>query len=198
MALSLATAATARNISDFFLSENGDVMRTLPTQRRADMLAYYQAGQNMPITNSLGGVDSLITLTDDHLLIATSSISKVEMAMLVTKSDTTLLVITTVNTPQPDSRIAAYNTLWQPIDITKVLNTPSINNFVTIPKGSKLKKDDIISQIRFAPISMAYNPDTHTITATQHLNELLGDELFEPLAPYLVQSISLPISLKLR
>lgn len=152
----------------------------------------------MPMTNDLGGTDSLISLTDDYLLISTSSISKVEMTMLVTKSDTTLLVITTVNIPQPDSRIAAYDTLWQPVDITKVINTPSIENFVTIPKGSKLKKDDITSQIRFAPISMVYNPDTHTITATQHLDEFLGNELYEPLAPYLVQSISLPIRLKLR
>lgn len=193
----LATDAHARNISDFFLSENCNAMKTLPIQRRADMIAYFEAGQNVTMTNYLDGTDSLISLSNDYLLIATGSISKVEMAMLVSKNDTTLLVITTLKIPQLDSRIEAFNTLWQPIDINKVINTPSIDDFISIPKGSKVKTEDISGQIRFAPISMTYNPDSHTVTATQHLDELLGEELFEPLAPFLLKSISLKIRLKL-
>ena len=189
--------AEARTVRDFFLSEQGGIFNTLPTSKRQDMLAYYDAGRLMPTENSTGDTATLSLVTDAFLSITTSSVSDVQMAMLVTKKDTTILVVNTLRLPASDSRITAYDTGWNQVDIGKVVELPSLEDFVTLPEGSKMKKSEVTGQIRFPLISYTVDPSTMAITARQHLADFISEEEWEELAPYFLDSLSCPLKLKL-
>ena len=197
-ALLLAAApSAARTIRDFFLSESGDVLNTLPATHRSDMLAYYDAGRAVTYPNNLGGSDSLILVTDNLISLSTSPVSDLQMAMLTTKRDTFILVVNTVRLPAPDSRLRAFDTDWNEIDADRIVKIPSMDDFVAIPKGSKTKKADITGQIRFPLIAYTVAPVTLALTARQSLKLFMSDDDWQAVEPYLADSISCPYRIKL-
>lgn len=187
--LGLATAVDARTIRDFFLTENAGVFKMLPTNRRSDMLAYYDVGRLMPTENNLGENATLVKVTDDYLTITTSAVSDVQMALLKSKKDSVILVVTTVKIPSKDSRIQVFDTEWNEISVDKVVKLPEMEDFVVIPKGSKVKKSDVTEQVRFPIISYTVDSLTKQITARQELKEFMSDEDYAKIEPYLAPSV---------
>lgn len=193
LALSVAMPIGARSIRDFFLTESGDVFKALPSNRRADMLAYYDVGRLMPTTGNFGEKATLEKVTDSYLKVTTSEASDVQMKLLKSGRDTMILVINTVKIPACDSRIRLFTKDWKELSPTKAIKQPKMEDFIAIPKGSKVKKADILGQIRFPIISYTADSVSNVITAHQELKDFMSKEDYRLIEPFLKKELVLKL-----
>ncbi len=186
---SMALPLGARTIRDFFLSESGDVLKALPTSKRADMLAYYDVDRLMPTETNFGESATLEKVTADYISLTTSSSSDVQMKMLTSGRDTMLLVVNTVKMPARDSRVRLFDKNWREMNPSKAIKLAKMEDFVTIPKGSKLKKEDILGQIRFPIISYTIDSVSCRVTAHQELKDFMSKDEYAKIEPYLKEMV---------
>ncbi len=189
----LLTALTlpigARSIRDFFLTESGDVFKSLPSNRRAEMLAYNDVGMQVPTEGNFGENATLVKVTGTYLSVITSASSDVQMKMLISGRDTTLLVVNTVKIPARDSRVRLFDKNWTELNSSKALKLAKMEDFISIPKGAALKKQDVLGMIRFPIISYTVDSITDEITAHQELKDFMSKDDYKKVEPYLKDSI---------
>ncbi|MGN1246050.1 MAG: DUF3256 family protein [Muribaculaceae bacterium] len=191
----LATAAfaaiQARTIGDFFVSATGDALNAIPQNQRNEMLAYLrEAGRVVPTETVYGEEATLLRATDNYVKLRMSCASQIEMLMLTHKRDTVIYMVQTVATPALDSRIMALDTKGNPLPLEKFFKEPQMKDFVHLPKGSKVKPDDVLKSVRFPLISYTINDSLLTITARQNLKDFMSTEDYAEIAPYLTDSIT--------
>lgn len=189
LAASMALPLGARTIRDFFLSESGDVLKSLPASKRADMLAYYDVDRLMPTETNFGENATLKKVTGDYISLTTSASSDVQMKMLTSGRDTMLLVVNTVKMPAYDSRVRLFDKNWKEINPSKAIKLAKMEDFIAIPKGSKLKKEDILGQIRFPIISYTVDSASSQVTARQELKDFMSKDEYAKIEPYLKETV---------
>ena len=128
--------------------------------------------------------------TDNYLKVRMSCASQIEMLMLTHKRDTVVLVVQTVETPVLDSRIMAIDTKGTPLPLDRVFKVPQMKDFVRLPKGTKMKPDEVLKSVRFPLISYTINDSAMTLTARQNLKEFMSTDDYAEIAPYLADSIT--------
>lgn len=180
----------ARTIKDFFASEQGELLSLLPQNTRLDMIDYFEAGRLVDVKNNLSEGTHFIAMTDNYISVQLTKSSIVELLLVpVSKNDSIIVAITTLSLPAKDSRIAFYNTDWEPIDSKRYFKPVTMKDFVTIPKGDKTKQETVLAAIDFPIISYSVNPADHTIVARHGLEEYMSKEDFTKIKPYLRDSI---------
>lgn len=190
LALCAIAATQARTAGDVFCSSSSDVFNVIPANMRAEMLAYLEVGRVVPVETAYGEEAKLVRATDNYVKVRMSAASEVEMLMLTGSRDTVLLVVQTVETPARDSRITAIDTEGNPLRLDKLLKEPQMKDFVRLPKGSKMKPDDVLAKVRFPLISYSINDSAMTLTARQNLKEFMSTDDYAEIAPYLTDSIT--------
>lgn len=189
LAVSVALPLGARTIRDFFLSESGDVLKILPASKRADMLAYYDVDRLMPTETNFGEYATLQKVTAGYISLTTSASSDVQMKMLTSGRDTMLLVVNTVKIPARDSRVRLFDKNWKEINPSKALKLAKMEDFIAIPKGSKVKKEDVLGQIRFPIISYTVDSVSSQVTARQELKDFMSKDEYAKIEPYLKEAV---------
>ncbi len=190
VAATMAMPVAARTVRDFFASEQNGIFITLPQDERLDMLDYYEAGQNVPATNNFGGTATIDTLTTDYLKLQTSGSTLVEMLMTTSKRDTVIYVVQTALLPSADSHVAAYDTEWNELNTDKYFKMPQLADFISIPKGDKTRKDDLVKMVKMPTIECSFDLPDRTITATPTISGTMTNEDYDALKPYLAKSIT--------
>ena len=182
----------AHTIQELFIEEPGQVLPLLSKKVKMDMIDYHNEGINKELPNALGNGTHFISVTDNFISLHTSNSTTVELLLTHHKKDSVIVTITTVSLPARDSRIEFYNTNWEKINVKKLIKTPTMKDFITIPKGDKTKKETVLKAIDFPLISYSINPDNCTITARHSLKEYMSDEDYEKISPYLKEHITIP------
>ena len=196
MALALAFAAmvaapsSARTVRDFFANEEGGIFASLPHDRRLDMLDYYEAGQQMPMTNNFGGTAVIDTLTSDYLRLRTSGSSHVELLLATSRRDTVLYVVTTCLLPAADSHVTVYDTNWNTLDTERYFKVPQITDFISIPKGDKTRREDVARDIKLPTIEYSFDPTSRQLTATHTIKGTMTVEGYTAVKPYLTDTLT--------
>lgn len=185
----MSLPVAARSVRDFFASEPDVVFTLLPKDRRLDMLDYYDAGQKMPVGNNFGGTALLDTLTSDFMRIQTSGSSRVELFMATSKRDTVLYVVSTCLLPAADSYVAVYDTNWNELPVDKYLKQLRLGDFIVIPKGEKIKCEDLAAMAKFPTIEYSVVPDDKSIVARHTVKGIMTVERYDEIKPYLVDSL---------
>lgn len=181
----------ARTVGDIFVASTDDALNVIPQNDRAEMLAYLrEAGRVVPTETAYGEEAVLLRATDNYLKVRMSSASQIEMLMLTHKRDTVVLVVETVETPAPDSRIMAIDTEGPPLPLNRVFKVPQMKDFVRVTKGTKKKREDVLKCVRFPLISYTINDSAMTLTARQNLKEFMSTDDYAEIAPYLADSIT--------
>lgn len=181
----------ARTVGDIFVASTDDALNVIPQNDRAEMLAYLrEAGRVVPTETAYGEEAVLLRATDNYLKVRMSSASQIEMLMLTHKRDTVVLVVETVETPAPDSRIMAIDTEGTPLPLNRVFKVPQMKDFVRVTKGTKKKREDVLKCVRFPLISYTINDSAMTLTARQNLKEFMSTDDYAEIAPYLADSIT--------
>ena len=181
----------ARTVGDIFVASTDDALNVIPQNDRAEMLAYLrEAGRVVPTETAYGEEAVLLRATDNYLKVRMSCASQIEMLMLTHKRDTVVLVVETVETPAPDSRIMAIDTEGAPLPLDRVFKEPQMKDFVRVTKGTKKKREDVLKGVRFPLISYTVNDSAMTLTARQHLKDFMSADDYAEIAPYLTDSLT--------
>lgn len=156
-----------------------------------DMLDYYDSGRKVDATNLLEGTSSIDTVSPQFLSINLTDASEVQVWVSDTiPSKGTVVISHTYLTPVADGKLEFFSDELLPIKDSKIIDMPTIADFIVIPPTSKKSKADILDMIDMPFISYDINSTTGTITATQNLEEFLGKVDYKPLKQYLIHEIS--------
>ena len=198
IALSMALLpldGAARTIADFFASEPGNVFPLLTRTNRLDLVDYYNSGQTVAVPNNLGGTSKLVALDSAYLKVQTSESKVVEMRMLTTGTrDTVMVVIETVLTPVPDSKLTLWNSKWQMLRTDRHFKMPGIDDFI-VKKMPRELRADLQDAMIFPLIQLTFKGDRlEQVEATHGLEQFLAPSEFKRFAPYLKPSITYRMS----
>jgi len=163
----LAGSGMARTVADLFGSEPGDIFMLLPRVTRLDMVDYYNSGQAVAARNNMGGESQLLALDSVYLKLQASAVKTVEMRMVASKRDTVIIVIETVETPVPDSRITFWDSQWKPLRDNKLIKRPTLDDFMTRQMPDDLRAD-LDMAAPFALIELAFDGDQHDTVVARH------------------------------
>lgn len=191
----LPSVGAARTIADFLASEPGNVFPLLTRTNRLDLVDYYNSGQTVAVPNNLGGTSQFIELDSVYLKLQTSESRVVEMRMLTTGTrDTVIVVIETVMTPVPDSRLTLWNSKWQMLRTDRHFKMPGIDDFL-VKKMPRELRADLQDAMIFPLIQLSFKGDNHNLVEAIHgLEQFLAPNEFKRFAPYLKPSITYRMS----
>ena len=96
-------AAWALTASQAFIDAPVNVFPTIDRLTRLDMIDYFNSGSQKPSKNSFKGDCRILTASESQITVSTSEVSEVSLSLIPQKSDTIIMVITTLKTPADDS-----------------------------------------------------------------------------------------------
>lgn len=182
----LTVGAKAQDMSRYFIDIPDRLLPQLEAEWRKDLIDLYKEGKEARLQNLIGGESSIEKLTDDYLLLRSSSRGTVEMKLLPLVNNTHIIcMITTVDGPVADSRIDFFTTEWTPLEASD-LYTP-----VT---GEWFRKENItpdeegeyyLKRLDMDLIRYTLSPDNQTLTAYYTTPLYLSREEREKVLPYL-------------
>lgn len=191
-AIAAATAMTASaglSIKECFINAPREVIATIDSLTRVEMLLYLEAGSPTPSKNMLDGQARIINLTDDMITFSNSAASEVTIARLPAGRDSVLLVLTTVALPALDTGARMYSSNWTPLPAKMQL--PSFNNLnLWLTPEAKGHEADIENIVPFITAKCDFTPSTQTLLITSTVLPLIGKDNYEPIAPYMKDTIS--------
>lgn len=180
----------AQDMASLFANMPDEYVPHLESAWRKDLIDLYNTGKQATLKNTMNGTSSLLKLTGDYLLLQSTERSTVEMKLLPLINKTNIVcVITTVNAPVADSRIAFFTTEWQPLE-SKELFTPIKSEWFIkedVDKSSDAYKD-AVSRLDMELIKYNLSADNLTLTATYTTPLYLNKEEREKLTPYIKET----------
>lgn len=182
-----ATAARAQlTAAKAFVNAPQSVFPLVDTNTRMDMVDYINAGMSTQSNNKLGGGSAIIDLSPMRMKVKMTDSSTDELFLLPTAaSDTIIGVIRTVATPGHDSSIAFYDSKWQPVKGGSVLTVPVLADWIT----DKAHTADVETVVPFMLVGYTFDPATQRLTATNHLEGFLSEDIYSMVAPYISKTL---------
>lgn len=172
---------------DAFVQAPRQVIASIDSITRLDMLDYFGSGAVSGSRNAFGGEVGVKLLTDNSIVVTTSRSSEVTIATLPVSRDTMLLVINTLALPASDSDAAIYTASWTKADAGKQL--PGHNDLsLWLQPDAREKRSELENLLPFIPAIYTYNDGVLTMTHT--LSRLLPKEEYSKIKKYLRPSLS--------
>lgn len=113
---SIALAASARTIADFFVSAPMyEAAPGLDVNMRMDLLDYFRSNLPSKTKNIYDENAAVIAETDRTLTLMAGDSIQMQYGLAVSGADSVLVVIETLPTPMPDSKVSLYTTDWTPL-----------------------------------------------------------------------------------
>lgn len=194
LCLVVAMVAQGRTVRDFFADETGELFVLLSKTARLDLLDYYDNDQIVEAKNNLGGGSSLIEVSDNFMSIKMSDSRTVQLLLVASRNDTTIVVVETYKTPVVDSRISFYNSQWQAIDGNKLFEMPTIAAFVR-KDADKHVAASLLLDVPFDHISLSLEGEDHSLLVARHgLKEFLAPSEYKPFEKILTPSLMYRLS----
>ena len=162
--------ASAQDMRTMFIDAPDEVLPLLPHIARADCIDFADAGMDYPVTNRLGGKSTLKKLTDDYLLLQSTSVSAVEMKMLPYGDSAVVCVVKSVSAEATDSRVDFYDNDWKKLDATSFFVAPSIKDFFTEADDKALDLCDIYL------VSLKLDADDMTLVAEYTMPNYMNED----------------------
>lgn len=166
LAACLSQSATAQyTAKERFIGTPFDILPTISTTTRLDMIDYFESGSDRPSQSFFRDPVRITSLTPFELTVQTSGASRATFCVPDTTAGYTV-VIETVSLPQPDSRVYLYDNDWKLIDKK---DAGLLAEWIT-PGGKKLKKQpDIENSYEFVTAEAVFDHDASTIVFTPTL-----------------------------
>lgn len=180
----------AEEIDALFISMPDQNIPQLESAWRKDLVDLYKTGKEARLKNTMNGFSSLLNLTADYLLLQSSERSSIEMKLLPLVNNTNVIcVITTVDGPVPDSRIAFYTTEWEPLETSDLFTPVSTDWFIKEDADRNSNAFiDATSRLDMDLIKYSLSPDNLTLTATYTTPQYLSREDRKNVEPFLKES----------
>ena len=166
----------ALTASEAFADAPASVFPSIDRMTRLDMLDYFNSGSPKPSKNAFKGDSRVISVSDNQITVATSDASEVSLSLIPEKSDTIIMVITTLKPPDEDSSVQFYSSAWKEIRKGLFL-VPQLDDWIR--PESKHKKDDLENLFPFILARCSYEPGSGILTVTNNVGGLLPEEAAE-------------------
>jgi len=174
--LTLSAPAKAQTAAEVFVNMPDSHIPQLEDAWRKDLLDLHNAGREARLQNTMGGFSTLIALTEDYALLQSTENTTVELKLLPLVNNTKIVcLITTVNAPVSDSRLAFYTTEWQPIEAATIF-TPVESDWFIREDADRDSFDfnDFVARLDIELIHYTLSADDNTLTATYTTPLYLG------------------------
>ncbi|MCM1448717.1 MAG: DUF3256 family protein [Clostridiales bacterium] len=186
-AVTLTAAMHAITPRQAFTTAPREVIMTIDSITRLDMLDYYGSSANAASRNAFNSEVSVRFMNDDLITVATSKSSEVTIIPLAAGKDTLLMVINTLALPASDSKATIYNSSWTRSGDARQL--PDHNNLsMWLMPQAEEKISEIENLIPFVPATYTYNDGVLTMTNT--LGRLIPKDEYSRIKQYIIPSIS--------
>ena len=121
----------AQDMASVFTAMPNQYIPQLEDAWRKDLVELYRSGKEARLKNTMNGYSTLLNLTDDYLCLRTTDRSVVEMKLLPLVNNTFVVcMVTTVEGPVADSRIAFFTTDWASLPKADLLSMPEGTWFI--------------------------------------------------------------------
>lgn len=154
------------------------------------MIEYFLNGSSTPTRNRLGGSSAVTALDSIGISFTTSGVGEHSIYPLKVGSDSLFMVISTVATPLPDSRVSFYRTDWTPAPSDPSLN-PSFSDWLT-PEGLA-SLPDVADSLPFILATANFDPASRTITFIHTMRGYLLPDDFARVEPWIKSSLTVPV-----
>ena len=185
-AIAAPLTGQAVTAADAFVKAPHSVLPLREESTRLDMIDYFNAGSERASRNTLYGNSRITSLTPEHIVLEVTAASTMEMVTLPLTSssaDSVIVVIHTVATPVPDSKVTLYNKSWEPIS-GGVFTAPGIDQWLK-PDSGRSGRDEVEALLPFMLTSCSYDAATKSFVFTNRSAEFLSEEVYEPIKMYL-------------
>lgn len=101
--------------TDALLSAPDELVGQVGRAERLDLIDYQKAGlSNRTAPNRLGGKAGIAHFSQDRIDLLPGEAQSIAILLLPAKNDTLIGIISTLETPAPDSRLKIFNRQWEP------------------------------------------------------------------------------------
>lgn len=183
----LTSGVWAQDMAAVFTAMPDSLVPQLENAWRKDLVDLFRTGKEARLKNRMNGMSVLEKLTPDYLLLQVTGSSTIEMKLLPLINNTLVVcVVTTVDGPVPDSRVAFFTTAWEPLK--------SADLFVPVTADWFIREDadrddpaflDAVARLDMELMKYSLNPDSPTLTATYTTPLYLSEEERDKATPFL-------------
>lgn len=177
----MLSLATAQNMRSLFLTAPDQLLPLLPYNSRADLVDYAEANMAAKVTNSLGGVSTLLELKNDFLLLETTASSTVQMKLLPFGNENIVCVVKSVKAEAEDSRVFFYDSHWNRLNTDDLFTMPEIREFF-LPADTI---DRYLDMCDIYLVSLKLNAGNNTLTAEYTMPNYMSEENAAAVGPLL-------------
>lgn len=175
------------SVSKAFAEAPRELFPLLTDMTRLDMIDYYASGTRTASRNVLEGESRIEEMSPLKMKIKMSDVSEYVIAILPSKRDTVIAVVSTVMIPMPDSRLAFYNSDWEPSEKNR-FTEPGLSQWL-LP-SAKAVRADVENAIPFVPATYSVDAATGELTVTHNLKDLLPEADYEFVKNYVRPALS--------
>lgn len=169
-AMAMGAQSTA---TDYFVSAPIGVLPLIDTTTRLDMMDYFHSGSSTESTNTFNGRCVMKSESPESVTFMATDDIKYQLAILPADKDTVVVLIETIPTPIPDSRIAFYTSSWRPLGKAPFAE-PSLKDWLN-DSGGKARKE-VEEALPFIMASYEYFPETSTLVITNNTGRYFTEE----------------------
>ena len=171
-----------------FTTAPSKVLPSLEQSARLDLLDYHREGIDRLIPNVFGDSAHIVSSTPATLRFAPAEGMTVDFVVLPAKGKEIIMVITTVDTPMPDSSIDFYTHDWQQLDASKLLKLPAPGDWCSAKSKAELAEWQRL--VPFLTVSADYDPASMTLTLVPTPGDYIDSEQLDRAKQLTVASIS--------
>ncbi len=178
-------AFSAGRASEAFVDAPKGIFPTLNRNTRLDMLDYFRSGSATASRNSLNSGSRILEESDNNLLVQLSDVSSCQISIIpFSGNDSIIALITTLNTPVPDSDLQFYDMHWLDID-KDLFAAPALKDWICA--GCAVDIDEISNQTPFMLVSYSFDEATGILTLENNMEQYFSKEDFEKIGSCFVK-----------
>ena len=182
-----AITAAAQNMKSVFIAMPDSICPLLTQVNKEDCIDFLDSNMKAEVTNRFGNKAEMKALTDDYVLVQTSSASTLEMKLLpVNDSIKVICMVKTVCASASDSDVHFYASDWsKKLDAGEFLKLPAASAFY-LPADSETEESVLIKKkADMHPMKASLSKDDASLTFIYTTPDYLNKEDREKLLPYL-------------
>ncbi|GHU56936.1 hypothetical protein FACS189411_08950 [Bacteroidia bacterium] len=182
-----ALGVQAQEMKTLFTNMPDSLIPQLESAWRKDLIDLYNTGKEARLQNTMNGFAKLLKLTSDYVLLQPTERTTVELKSLPLVNNTYIIcMITTIDGPVADSRVAFYTTDWKSLESENLL-TPVTGSWF-VKDGADKNSDayqDALARLDMDLIKYQLSPDNQNLTATYTTPQYLSENERSKVLPFL-------------
>ena len=182
-----ALSVMGQNMKSVFIAMPDSICPLLTQVNKEDCIDFLASNMKAEVTNRFGNKAEMKALTDDYVLVQTSSASTLEMKLLpVSDSIKVICMVKTVCASACDSDVLFYASDWsKKLDAGDFLKLPAASAFY-LPADSETEESVLIKKkADMHPMKASLSKDDASLTFIYTTPDYLNKEDREKLLPHL-------------